>query len=100
MGFDHYVHKIDGSLVRPEWAKHDCGLFIDKITPVPTHRIWTNAVCSKCGHPANPLFDNWCDYTVCAFGEDEEKTCDIDECKFDVKPRFWLEFVDETSEQI
>ena len=85
-------HKLDATMPKPDWARHLCGLYYD--IDRNCIEIWTNVICNKCRHSASPIWDNFCDATLCLIGEEEGNTCDIDECDFPEKPKFWYKTVE------
>ena len=69
---------------RPEWAIFECCISRDE------HgnrvMVYTDVVCSVCGHAPCPSCRTWCD---CLAGEDDDECC-AGSCTYPVdEPRFW-----------
>lgn len=69
---------------RPKWAVHDAGFATD--VDDKTSHIYTDKLCTVCGHAACQLCETWCDVMT---GED---LCCDGRCTYDgAPPRFWSE---------
>lgn len=67
---------------RPRWAVHDAG-FATNVDDKTSH-LYTDKLCTKCGHTACPICETWCDVMT----GDDDCCCD-GHCTYDgALPRF------------